>query len=126
VDEFSLVGGQQSTNWVLCTIQKKGSESTSEVKRRFEDGSQQRKWIYCDIAECDGPQAKLIPTETEFTPSSQNLMDIVEEYNTQTIDLETHMGCLPTSNNSDFQFDLKKPLCTVYRKRVEICRLVHG
>lgn len=34
-------------------------------------------------------------------------MDIVEEYNTQTIDLETHMGCLPTSDNSDSHFDLE-------------------
>jgi hypothetical protein len=33
----------------------------------------------------------------------------VEEYNTQTTNLETHihMGYLPATNNSDFEFDLE-------------------
>jgi hypothetical protein len=33
--EFSLVGEQERTaNWVLCTVQKKGQESRSGVKRK--------------------------------------------------------------------------------------------
>jgi hypothetical protein len=84
--EFSLVGEQQGTNCVLCTLQKKGSESSSGVKRRFEEESHQRKRVCCNIVECPAPQAIWIPAET---------------------DLETNMGCLPSSDPSDFNFDLE-------------------
>ncbi|XP_062173478.1 NAC domain-containing protein 41-like [Alnus glutinosa] len=84
--EFSLVGEQQGTNCVLYTLQKKGSESSSGVKRRYEEGSHQRKRVCCDIVECLSPQAILIPAET---------------------DMETNMGCLPSSDHSDFNFDLE-------------------
>ncbi|XP_059451331.1 NAC domain-containing protein 19-like [Corylus avellana] len=140
--EFSFVGERErTTDWVLCTIQKKESESRAGVKRCFqdqssptvisvetsspcyetpqtwinteeevlllEDGSQQRKRMRYDV-ECDGPQATGTPSEcpsefgtpqSEFTPS-QNSVDIVEESNTQTTDLETHVGCLPATDNS--------------------------
>jgi hypothetical protein len=86
--EFSLVGEHEhSTNWVLCTLQKKGLESRIGIKRRCEDGPQQRKKICCEIVQCDGPQAK---------------------YGTLDTDLETHMEfCLPACDNPDSEFDLE-------------------
>jgi hypothetical protein len=86
--EFSLFGEQEeNSNWVLCIVQKKGSESTSGVKRRYEDGSQQRKRICCDIVQYDGLQAKCGTPET---------------------DLETNIDCcLPACDNSDSEFDLE-------------------
>jgi len=84
--EFSLVGEhEQSANWVLCTLQKKGSESRIGIKRRCEDGSQQRKRVCCEIVQSDGPQAK---------------------YGTPDADSETHMEFfLPACDNSDSEFD---------------------
>lgn len=80
--EFSLVGEQEKiADWVLCTIQKKTSESRARVKRCFqdigqapdtetpqdvlllEDGTQQRKRMHCGIVEWDGPQATETPLE---------------------------------------------------------------
>ncbi|XP_062173416.1 NAC domain-containing protein 41-like [Alnus glutinosa] len=85
--EFSLVGEQQQgTNLVLCSLQKKGSESSSGVKRRFEEESHQRKRVCCNIVECPSPQAIWIPAESN---------------------METIMGCLPSSDPSDFNFDLE-------------------
>ncbi|XP_062173472.1 NAC domain-containing protein 41-like [Alnus glutinosa] len=85
--EFSLVGEQQQgTNLVLCSLQKKGSESSSGVKRRFEEESHQRKRVCCNIVECPPPQAIWIPAESN---------------------METIMGCLPSSDPSDFNFDLE-------------------
>jgi hypothetical protein len=88
MQEFSLVGEHEhSTNWVLCTRQKKGSESRIWIKRHCEDGSQQRKKICCEIVQCDGPQAK---------------------YGSPDTDLETHMEfCLPACDNPDSEFNLE-------------------
>ncbi|XP_062175739.1 NAC domain-containing protein 41-like [Alnus glutinosa] len=85
--EFSLVGEQQQgTNLVLCSLQKKGSESSSGVKRRFEEESHQRKRVCCNIVECPPPQAIWIPADSN---------------------METIMGCLPSGDPSDFNFDLE-------------------
>ncbi|XP_059439493.1 NAC domain-containing protein 19-like [Corylus avellana] len=118
--EFSLVGeGERTTDWVLCTIQKKESRSRAGVKRCFqdqssptiisvetpcpcydeEDGSQQRKKMRCDV-ECEGPQATWTPSEC---PS---------EFGTPQSELETPLGCLPqgclppASDNSDSEFSV--------------------
>ena len=61
--EFSLVGKQEQTFWILCTLQKKESKSRASIKRRFrdlhscvvtdvllhEDETQQRKRMCCDV-----------------------------------------------------------------------------
>jgi hypothetical protein len=96
--EFSLVGEhEQSTKWVLCTLQKKGSESRIGIKRRCEDGSQQRKRICCEIVQFDGPQAKYGSPNTDLETHMEG---------TPETDLETHMEfCLPACDNSDSEFD---------------------
>jgi hypothetical protein len=94
--EFSFVGEQeQTTDWVLCTIQKNESGSRAGVKRcvqdqssfpivetpspetpktwinteedvlLLEDGSQHRKRMRCNV-ECDGPQATGTPSECPY------------------------------------------------------------
>jgi hypothetical protein len=93
--EFSLVGEHEpSTSWVLCTLQKKGSESRIGIKRHREDGSQQRKRVCCEIVQSDGPQANY------GTPDA--------DLETHETDLETHMKfCLPACDNPDSEFDLE-------------------
>jgi hypothetical protein len=107
--EFSFVGElERKSDWVLCTIQKKGAGSRAGVKRCFqdrssptiisvqtpspcyeeevlllEDGSQQRKKMRCDV-EATGTASEC-PSEfgtpeSEFTPP-HNSMDTVEESN---------------------------------------------
>jgi hypothetical protein len=134
--EFSFAGElERKTDWVLCTIQKKEAGSRAGVKRCFqdqssptiisaetpspcydeevlllEDGSQHRKKMRCDVEAIGTPSecpSEFGTPESEFTPS-QNSVDIVEESNTQTTDLETPtpMGCLPASDNSDSNFSI--------------------
>jgi hypothetical protein len=121
--EFSLVGEQErTTNWVLCTIQKKGSDqSRAGIKRcrlqdqscsavipveietpqscintdvlLLEDGTQQRKRMRCDV-ECDATETPSSECPSEFgTPES-------EFTPSQNSDLETQM------DNSDSEFDI--------------------
>jgi hypothetical protein len=96
--EFSLVGEHEpSTSWVLCTLQKKGSESRIGIKRHREDGSQQRKRVCCEIVQSDGPQANYGTPDAD----SETHMEGTPE-----TDLETHMEfCLPACDNSDSEFD---------------------
>jgi hypothetical protein len=73
--EFSLVGEQQQgTNLVLCSLQKKGSESSSGVKRRYEEESHQRKRVCCNIVKCPSPQATWIPAETDLETNMSMLL----------------------------------------------------
>ncbi|XP_062173465.1 NAC domain-containing protein JA2-like [Alnus glutinosa] len=99
--EFSLVGEhEQCTKWILCTLQKKCSESRIGIKRRCEDGSQQRKKICCEIVQCHGPQAKYGSPHMEGTPDT--------DLGTHETDLETQMEFLvPACDNSDSEFDLE-------------------
>ncbi|GLT65501.1 hypothetical protein SLA2020_379310 [Shorea laevis] len=123
--EFSLVGEQErTTNWVLCTIQKKGSDqSRAGIKRcrlqdqscsavipveietpqscintevlLLEDGTQQRKRMRCDV-ECDGPQETETPSECPYEFGTPES----EFTPSQNSDLETQM------DNSDSGFDI--------------------
>ncbi|XP_059432120.1 NAC domain-containing protein 41-like [Corylus avellana] len=134
--EFSLVGeGERTTDWVLCTIQKKESGSRAGVKRCFqdqssptiisvdtpspcykeeevlllEDGSQQRKKMRCDV-KCDGPQATGTPSEcpSEFgTPESE----FTPSQNSVDIVEEsntqkTDLETLTATDNSDSEFSV--------------------
>ncbi|XP_062175571.1 NAC domain-containing protein JA2-like [Alnus glutinosa] len=105
--EFSLVGEHEpSTSWVLCTLQKKGSESRIGIKRRREDGSQQRKRICCETVQSDGPPAKYgspyidLGTHMEGTPDTDLVtqmefgMHACDNSNSE-FDLETFMNIVP-------------------------------
>jgi hypothetical protein len=94
-----------------CAPSKKISESRAEVKRCFQDQSciedrtGQRKMMLSDV-EFDGPQAIEMPLECTSELMSES--EFLPSQNTQTIDLETHMGCLlPISDNFDPEFDLQ-------------------
>jgi hypothetical protein len=115
--EFSLVGEHEpSTSWVLCTLQKQGSESRIGIKRRREDGSQQRKRVCCEIVQSDGPQPNY------GTPDADSETHIE---GTPETDLETHMEfCLPACDNSDSEF-YWETFMNIVPQKVEICCMGH-
>jgi len=113
--EFSLVEEHEpSTSWVLCTIQKKGSESRIGIKRHREDGSQQRNRVCCEIVQSDGPQANYGTPDADLETHETDLETHMEfllpacDYGTPEFDLKTHVEfCLPACNNPDSEFDLE-------------------